>query len=321
MTSPLFASTPPLQSGWLPAEGGHEVCWQTFGTPSCPAILLLHGGPGSGTSERMPRLFDPAHWHIVTMDQRGAGRSRPHAGTDLRALVNNTTNHLVADIERLRTALNIESWTVYGSSWGATLAQAYAHAHRDRVAGLILAAVTSTSQAELDNLYGGAGAYLPEAFDAFQAAAPEGEPGVGMAKAYAQRLTCGDAKIEAAAALAWCRWEEAVLQVDPRAEPTGRFEDPVFRLGFARIVTHYFSHLAWLEPPLLHRAPALNDLPTTLINSRLDLSCPLSTAWQLHQALPGSRLIIIPGSLHGTLYGPLAKAVVEAGRHHQALAD
>lgn len=309
----LFNETPPLQSGFLPEEEGHAVLWETFGDPSRPAIVLLHGGPGSGTARQMPCLFNPARWHIITVDQRGAGRSRPHAGEDLRALHANTTAHLVSDLERLRMLLGVSRWTVYGASWGTTLAQAYAHAHCDRVASLILAAVTTTGRAELDQLYGGAGMFLPEAFEAFQAGAPDGKPGVDMARAYAARLTSTDPDVAADVARAWCRWEEAVLQVDPRAEPTGRFEDPVFRLGFARVVTHYFQHLSWLDPPLLSRAAALAGLPVTLINSRLDLSCPISTAWSLHRALPGSTLQIIPGSLHGTLYGPLSEAVVEAG--------
>ena len=185
-----------------------------------------------------------------------------------------------------------------------------------RVHGLILAAVTTTGRFEIDNLYGGAGAWLPEAFEAFHAGAPEGEPGMGMAAAYARRLTCGDPEAEHAAALAWCRWEEAVLQVDPRAEPSGHFEDPRFRLCFARVVTHYFRELAWLDSPLLDRAGALAGLPATLINSRLDLSCPLSTAWRLHRAWPGAELVAVPGSLHGTLYGPLSEAVVAAGERH-----
>ena len=313
---PLFEETPPLASGALPEEDGHAAWWQTFGDASRPAVLLLHGGPGGGTAPRMPRLFDPARWYVVTMDQRGSGRSRPHAGDDAAALRANTTAHLIADVERLREALGIKEWTVYGASWGTTLAQAYAHAHRDRVRDLILAAVTTTGRAELDMLYGGAGAFLPEAFEAFRASAPEGEPGVGMAAAYAARLTCGDAETERAATLAWCRWEEAVLRVDPRAEPAGRFEDPRFRRGFARLVTHYFRNLAWLDPPLLERADALAGLPATLINSRLDLSCPLSTAWRLHRAWAGSEFVVVPGSLHGTLYGPLAKAIVTAGARH-----
>ena len=179
---PLFAETPPLADGTLPETDGHAVWWQAFGDALRPAVLLLHGGPGGGTAPRMPRLFDPARWHVVTVDERGSGRSRPHAGDDVDALRANTTAHLVGDIERLREQLGIEGWTVFGSSWGSTLAQAYAH--RERVRGLILAAVATTGRDELDLLSGGAGTYLPEAFEAFRAGAPEGEPGVGMAEAY-----------------------------------------------------------------------------------------------------------------------------------------
>ncbi len=309
----LFEETTPLQSGYLEQQDGHSVYWETFGNAARPAILLLHGGPGDGVSPRMPRLFDPDRWHIVAMDQRGGGRSRPHAGDSLEALHANTTEHLLNDIERLRDLLGIERWHVYGSSWGATLAQAYAHAHPQRVSGLILAAVTSTSQFEIDFLYGGAGNFLPEAFEEFQAGAPEGAPGMGMAAAYHGRLVTGDPAAQEAAALAWCRWEEAVLKVDPRAETPKLSADPRFSIGFARIVTHYFQNLAWLDPPLLERAGALKDMPAVLINSRTDLSTPLSTAWKLHRAMPRSELVVLPGSLHGTLYGPLSEAVIEAG--------
>ena len=320
---PLFAQTRPLKSGMLPEEDGHGVFWETYGTPDRPAMLLLHGGPGGGVSPRMVRLFDPEKWHIVAMDQRGAGRSRPHAGDSLAALKANTTAHLVHDIERLRALLGIGAWYVYGASWGVTLAQAYAHEHLSRVKGLILASVTSTSRFEIDFLYGGAGAFLPEAYEAFQA----GAPGVGvtggveMAAAYGDILTCGDAEAMAAAARAWCRWEAAVLTVDPRAEAPVAFDDPRFALGFARVVTHYFRNLAWFDPPLLPRAAALAGLPAVLINSRLDLSTPLSTAWSLHKAMPRSELVIVPGALHGTLYGPLAAAIVAAGDRFAAEAE
>ena len=297
----------------------HAVWLRTFGDADRPPIVLLHGGPGSGTSDRLPRLFDPARWRVITMDQRGSGGSHPHAGHDVTALRANTTTHLVADLERLRTHLGVQRWTVFGASWGATLAQAYTHAHRARVAGLILAAVTTTGRAELDMLYGGTGAFLPEAFEAFRAGAPMGEPGVGMAAAYGDLLTSGDPAIEAEAASAWCLWEEAVIRVDPRAEPTGRFADPAFRLGFARVVTHYFRRLAWLDPPLLDRAPELAGLPVTMINSRFDLSSPLETAWRLHRAILGSELVVVPGSLHRATEGPLAKAVIAAGRRRADL--
>ncbi|WP_419910710.1 alpha/beta fold hydrolase [Hoeflea sp.] len=318
MATGLFPETKQLRSGFLEEQDGHAVYWETFGNASCPAVLLLHGGPGDGVSPRMPRLFDPDRWHIVAMDQRGGGRSRPHAGETLEALNANTVEHLLNDIERLRNLLGIDRWHVYGSSWGASLAQAYAHAHMARVSGLLLAAVTSISKYEIDLLYGGAGNFLPEAFEDFQSGAPEGEPGLGMVAAYYERLVSGEPSMQQAAALAWCRWEAAVLTVDPRAETPGMFTDARFSLGFARVVTHYFRDLAGFNPPLLERAEALKDVPAVLINSRLDLSTPLSTAWKLHRAMPRSELIVIPGVLHGTLYGPLSEAVIDAGNRFAA---
>lgn len=314
---PLYPPTDPLRSGYLPELDGHKVFWQTYGNARGPAIVLLHGGPGGGTQDNLHRLFDPDHWHIITTDQRGSGRSMPHAGDTTDALIANTTDHLVQDLERLRQVCGVERWFVYGGSWGSTLAQAYAQAHLNRVLGLILCAVTTTSQAELDFLCGGAGQFLPEAFDRFRSGAPDGTPGVAMAEAYYHLLTSDDPEVAAAAAMDWCTWEEAVLLVDPRAKPGGRFKDPRFRLGFARVVTHYFRKLAWLEPPLLDRAGRLSDLPAVLINSRLDLSCPLSTAWALHRSMPWSELTIIPGSLHGSLTGPLSDAVIAADQTFQ----
>lgn len=315
----LYSETRPLRTNWLPEANGHAVYWETFGNPDGPAILMLHGGPGGGIKPRMPRLFDPSIWHIIAMDQRGAGRSTPHAGESLDALISNTTQHLVSDIERLRQILSIEKWTLYGSSWGATLAQAYAHEFQSHVSGLILAAVTSMSYFEIDFLCGGAGDFLPEAYDAFQAGAPEGRKGIDMARAYCDRLMASDLDIANRAALDWCKWEKAILLADPRAELPTHFDDPRFALGFSRVVTHYFRDLAWLEPPLLDRAKNLSDIPAVLINSRFDLSTPLSTAWHLHKAMPSSELVIIPGGLHGTLYGPLAQAVVDAGNKFAAI--
>lgn len=309
----LFPETDAFQAGYLPVVDGHQVYWETFGNPSKPAILLLHGGPGGGVSPRMPRLFDPEHWHIIAFDQRGAGRSRPHAGDTVAALAANQTTDLVADIERLRLHLGIKNWYLFGSSWGATLAQAYAHAHMTCVAGMILASVTSTSQFEIDFLYGGAGDFLPEAFEKFQAGAPKGAGGVGMCAAYGDLLMSDDPAVVASAAKEWCAWEATVLKVDPRAETPKHFTDLRFSIGFSRVVTHYFRNLAWLDIPLLENAHALADMPVVLINSRMDLSTPLSTAWKMHRRLPSSKLVVIPGSLHGTLYGPLSDAIIEAG--------
>lgn len=311
---PLYDSSPPNQSGTLPKEEGHDVFWETFGNPEAPAIVLLHGGPGSGTRPRMVQLFDPKRWHIVTLDQRGAGRSTPHAGDSLDALQANTTAHLIHDLERLRGELGIANWHIYGSSWGTTLAVAYALQYPDCVNGLILAAVAMTSRDGLDFLYNGARRFLPDAHEAFHALVPNACDGIEIAAAYGDLLTSGDAKSQMRAARAWCAWEAAVVSVDPRAETNPSYDDDRFCLGFARVVTHYFRNLGWLETPLVAQAVGLADLQTVLIHSRLDLSAPLLTPWQLHKAIPRSELIIVPGGLHGTVYGPLSEAIVAAGR-------
>ena len=168
----LFDQTDPVDMGWLPEEDGHSVAWRAYGQKDQPAIVLLHGGPGAGTSDRMHRLFDPEKWYIITMDQRGSGLSTPYAGYDLAALEFNTTAHLISDIERLRCHLGIKQWTVYGGSWGTAIAIAYTYSCLPRVTGLILSAINTVSAAELEMLYGIAGKFLPAAFQEFTAKAP-----------------------------------------------------------------------------------------------------------------------------------------------------
>lgn len=313
-TMPLFDPSPPLRSGTLPEEDGHVVFWETFGNEDAPAIVLLHGGPGGGMRPRMVQLFDPDRWHVVTIDQRGAGRSVPHAGDSLDALRANTTNDLIRDLERLRAYVGLENWYVYGSSWGTTLAVAYALKHPDRVNGMILAAVAMTTREDIDFLYYGACRFLPDAHEPFHAMVPDARCGVEIAAGYNDLLTSDDAGLCAAAAQAWCTWEAAVVSLDPRVEPNRSYEDERFRLGFARVVTHYFRNLAWLDPPLTGQTSRLAGLKAHLIHSRLDLSAPLWTPWRLHKAMPRSNLVIVPGGLHGTVYGPLADAIVEAGK-------
>lgn len=307
-----YHPSPPLHSGFLPEEDGHSVFWQTFGNENAPAIVLLHGGPGGGTRPQMVQLFDPERWHIVTIDQRGAGRSTPHAGDSVDALNSNTTKHLIHDLERLRASLGLANWYIYGSSWGTTLAVAYALEHLERVNGLILAAVAMTSREDLDFLYFGARRFLPEAHEEFHALVPKACDGIEIAKGYNDLLVGENASVRSAAAHAWCTWEAAVVSLDPRVEPNPSYDDERFRLGFARVVTHYFRNLAWLDTPLLEQAPRLADLEIYLIHSRLDLSAPFWTPWRLHKALPRSELVIVPGGLHGTLYGPLADAIILA---------
>ena len=291
----------------LPEEDGHRVAYWTYGNPDAPALLLLHGGPGGGCSPGLRALFDPTEWRLVAMDQRGAGQSTPHAGRDLAALEANRTPDLIHDIERLRARLGIAQWALFGGSWGVTLAQAYTHAHPGRVSGMVLNGVTQTRAVETDWLYGRLGMLLPEAFAAFRAMAPEAAPGQGLVEAYRDLLRGPRAQ---AAADAWCTWEAAAIATDAAHKPGDRWSDPVFRLGFARVVTHYFAALGWLDPPLDARASDLGDLPGELVHAALDLSAPLATAHGLSQAWPGARLTVLSSGLHSAVEvaGPVREA-------------
>jgi proline iminopeptidase len=293
--------------GHLPEVDGHRVAWESWGDPSAPALVLLHGGPGGGISDGLRQIFDPAAWRIVAIDQRGCGRSLPHAGRDVSALEHNTTEHLVADIERLRRHLGLDTWVVFGGSWGATLAQVYAHTSPAAVQGLLLAGVTQTRAEEIDWLYGHLGLVFPEAFAAFRALAPEAAPGRALVRAYRDLLQ--DPGMADRAAEAWCLWEQAVVQTDARHAPSLRWQDPVFRLGFARLCAHYFSELGWIDPPLDQRAAALGDLPGELVHSTFDLSAPRGTAWALAASWPGATLTVLPGGLHSAGETDMAAAL------------
>ncbi|MEM9754483.1 MAG: alpha/beta fold hydrolase [Pseudomonadota bacterium] len=299
------------QRGHLPEVDGHNVAWYVWGNPDAPALLMLHGGPGGGISETLAHIFDPAAWHLVAMDQRGCGRSTPHAGDTLAALAHNKTADLVADCERLRAALGLGPWVVFGGSWGATLAQALAHTHSGAVRGMVLAGVTTTRQAETDWLYGHLRHLMPEAFAAFQARHPGVAPGIDLVRAYGADLA--DPATCDGAAAAWAAWEMAAVSSDARHRSSARWQDGRFRLGFARLCAQYFSACAWLDPPLLSRAPALGDIPGELVNARFDLVSPPGTAWTLAQAWPGARLTLLPGGLHSAGEGAMAEAVRAAG--------
>ncbi|MEM1047945.1 MAG: prolyl aminopeptidase [Pseudomonadota bacterium] len=303
----------PFRSGHLDVGNGYSLYFECCGAPRGKPALVLHGGPGSGVSPSHRRLFDPTAYEIILFDQRGCGRSTPSAAVDLAALNANTTHHLIADIERLRTHLGIETWLVFGGSWGTTLALAYAEAHPDRVTELVLAGVATTRRSEIDWLYGHVGFLLPEAFARFRAGAPEGEPGFGLVEAYAKRLQSPDPAIHDRAAQDWCAWELAVIEAEAEAEPATRWRDPDFRRCFARIVTHYFAHDAWFDDnALIDNVGRLTDIPGVLIHSRLDLATPLATAWTLAQVWPASELVLLEGGLHSASETRMADAIVAA---------
>jgi proline iminopeptidase len=308
----LYPEIDPYKQGMLDVGDGHRIYWEARGAPAGKPALILHGGPGSGLSRATPRHFDPRRYNIVGLDQRGSGRSAPHASTAGIDLSTNTTHHLLSDIERLRGHLGIDRWLVFGGSWGSTLALAYAQRHRERVSELVLCSVTTTSRREVDWITEGAGAFFPEAWERFRANAGQ----VGSERivdAYHRLLMDPDPDVAAKAARDWCDWEIAVVAIDPGQKPHPRYDDPVFRLGFARLVTHYWRNGAWLEDGILTReAGRLAGIPAVLIHGRLDVSGPLITPWQLARNWPGSELVVIDEAGHDARDPRMSEAIVAA---------
>ena len=239
------------------------------------------------------RRFDPARSMVVAFEQRGCGRSRPSViepGSDLST---NTTRALVADMERLREHLGIERWLVTGVSWGSTLALAYAQAHPERVLGIALMCITTTTRAEVEWLTEDMRRVFPREWERFAEASGR-RPGQRVIDAYYERLTSSDPEERDAAAVAWCAWEDVHVSLDPRARPNPQYADPVFRQVFATLVVHYWKHAAFIEDgALLAGMSRLAGIPGVLVHGRLDVSSPLSIAWDLHRAWPGSELLVI----------------------------
>ncbi len=301
----MFDKAPVHQSGHLDV-GGHQIYWEESGAPDGVPALYLHGGPGGGLGKGGYRsAFDPDHFRILALDQRGCGRSRPLVTEPGYDLSENTTAHLLADIEALRQDRGIEAWLVNGVSWGSTLALAYAQQHPERVLGLVLMAVTTTSRFEVDWITETVGAIFPEAWDAFATHAERA--GIGyrrgdgrVVEAYRRLLTDADPQVRDAAARAWATWEDTHVSIGTGGvQPTHALAEPTHRLGFATLVTHYWANDAFLDPPILERTDRLAGIPGILIHGRRDVSGPAVTAWRLHRAWPASELLIDEGEGHG----------------------
>ncbi len=307
-----FPAIDPYDSGMLEVGDGHRVYWECCGNPDGQPALYLHGGPGSGATPGQRRFFDPGAYRAVLFDQRGSGRSRPLASEPDADLSTNTTAHLIADIEALRRHLGVERWTVLGLSWGTTLGLAYAQAHPRRVTALVLALVTTTSRREVEWLTRDVGRIFPQEWERFAAVVPDALKPLPLVDAYATLLLDADPAVREHAAREWCAWENAHVSLTPGHTPNPRFDDPEFRLRFARLVTHYWRHAAFLEDDQLIRdAPTLNGIPGVLIHGRYDVSGPLETAWRLSRRWTTSRLHILDDAGHGGGDTFLA-AVVEA---------
>ena len=305
----LYPEIEPYDSGMLQVDDRHTLYWEQCGNPDGKPVVLLHGGPGGGCSPKMRQFHDPSKYRIVLFDQRGSGRSTPHAD-----LVDNTTWHLVADIETLRETLGIDKWQVFGGSWGSTLALAYAQTHPHRITELVLRGIFMLRRWELEWFYQeGASRLFPEAWQQYLSAIPPVERH-DLISAYHRRLTSEDEATRLAAARAWSVWEGATsfLHYDP--DFTAAHEDPEFALAFARIENHYFVHSGFFEADdqLLRDASRIAHIPTFIVHGRYDVVCPVQNAWDLKQALPQAQLVITPASGHSAFEAENVDALVTA---------
>jgi proline iminopeptidase len=313
----LYPAIEPYAHGWLDVGDGQRVYWETCGNPHGKPAVVVHGGPGSGCSPWYRQLFDPTAYRIVLFDQRNCGRSTPHASAPDVDLAHNTTAHLIADMEHLRQHLAIERWMVFGGSWGSTLALAYAEQYPERAAEMILFGVTTGRHSEFDWLFrGGVAVLFPEQWDRLRASLPEGERDGDIVAAYHRLLHDPDPAVCQRAANAWCLWESATPAWPPSTGLAEPFTDPAFALAFARIVTHYVHHYAWLEDGrLLRGAGALAGIPGILVNGRFDLQAPIANAWELHRVWPRAELVVVDDAGHSASSPSLTQALIRATDH------
>jgi len=293
---------PPIQArdaGLLDVGDGNAVFWEESGNPDGKPVVVLHGGPGSGLAPMSRRHFDPEAYRIVQFDQRGCGRSTPRIDAPESDLSVNTTWHLVADMERLREHLSIERWQLLGGSWGATLALAYAETHPGRVSEIVLRGVFTARRAELRWIYeGGAANLYPEEWQHYLEPVPEVERG-DMLRAYRRLLRHNDPAVRERAAIAWSGWEGAIVSVVPQDAFRAGYTSAAYAVPFANIALHYFVHDCWLdEGQLIRDAGRLEGIPGVIVQGRFDAVCPPITAYDLHQAWPGSRLELLDGAGH-----------------------
>ena len=305
----LYPEIEPYDSGMLAVDGRHTLYYEQCGNPDGKPVVLLHGGPGAGCSAKMRRFHDPRRYRIVLFDQRGSGRSTPHAD-----LVGNTTWDLVADTERVRETLGIDRWQVFGGSWGSTLALAYAQTHPQFVTELVLRGIFMLRRWELEWFYQeGASRLFPEAWEHYVAAIPPDERG-DMIAAFHRRLTSDDMDTRLAAARAWSVWEGATSFLQADAGFVSGHEDAAFALAFARIENHYFVNKGFFDADdqLLRDAHRIAAIPGVIVHGRYDVVCPVQNAWDLHRAWPIADLVISPTSGHSAFELENIDALVQA---------
>ena len=291
----VYPPIEPYEHGLLDVGDGNQIYWETSGNPDGKVALCVHGGPGAGGMRGSRKAFDPARFRIVLFDQRGCGASVPNAADPAVDMSVNTTEHLIADMERLREHLGVDKWLLYGGSWGSTLMLAYAERHPERVSEIILIAVTLSTSAENDWLYGGGlRLLLPDAYEKFVAGARDDD----VLDGYWRLLSSADSAVREQAAADWCDWEDAVIAHETLGRP-GQYSDHAGMLAMVRIIVHYARHGAWLaDGQLLRDAPKLAGIPAVIVHGRRDLSCPVLHAWELARAWPDASLVIVEDSGH-----------------------
>ncbi len=306
----LFPHVEPYKTHTLPVSDGHRLYVEECGKPDGLPVVFVHGGPGSGCERYHRCFFDPEIYRIVLFDQRGCGRSTPHA-----SLQGNTTDALLADMEAIRTLLDIGQWVVFGGSWGSTLGLVYAEAFPERVLGLILRGIFLCRPGDIQWFYqNGASSLLPDHWEDFLAPIPVEERG-DLVGAYYRRLTGDDEVARMAAAKAWSLWEGRASTLLPKASVTDHFTSPKTALSLARIECHYFVNNSFMSADrILKHAPRLHDIPGIIVHGRYDMVCPLEQAWALHQAWPQSRLQIIQEAGHSATEPGIVDALLTATR-------
>lgn len=305
----FYPEIEPHNAGMLDVGGGHSIYFEESGNPDGKPAVFVHGGPGGGTDAKQRRFFDPAAYRIVLFDQRGCGRSKPHASLD-----DNTTWHLVADMEAIRAHLGIESWQVFGGSWGSTLALAYAQKHPARVTELVLRGIFMLRKKELRWFYQeGASAMFPDAWEGYEAAIDESERS-DMIAAYYRRLTSDDRETRLAAARAWSIWEASTSFLHPSADYVLHAADEEFASAFARIECHYFVNGGFfeVEDQLLRDIDRIRHIPAVIVQGRYDVVCPMASAWELHKAWPQAALVVAGESGHSAYEEEITHHLVEA---------
>jgi len=305
----LYPAIEPFRQGYLRVSEIHEIYYEECGNPAGKPAVFLHGGPGAGSDKRARQFFDPHHYRIVVFDQRGCGRSRPSA-----SLIENTTWHLVADLERLRKHLGIERWLVFGGSWGSTLALAYAEAHPERVSEIVLRGIFLLRYAEIRWMYQhGASDIFPDCWEAYRDAIPPDERD-DFLRAYHQRLTGSDQRAALLAARAWSVWEASTSFLYSNPDNIRRWGEDQFALAVARIECHYFVNRGFLrsETQLLDDVQRIRHIPATIVQGRYDVVCPATSAWNLHRAWPEATFRMVPDAGHSAFEAGITNELVLA---------